>query len=117
MQAVKAALRHGKQIGIDGCEIKIELLASPIYVLRTQTMDKNLGVAALKQSIELIQAEMSKYDRGEAKVKDGGEPRCVTNYDDVDKMVAAADDSGNDTEDSEFEEGISDAGIQGLELA
>ena len=40
----------------------------------------------------------------------------ATNYDDMDKMVSAADDS-DDSSDEEFEEGISDAGIQGLENA
>lgn len=117
VDAVKAALRAGMKVATEGCEIKIELLASPIYVLRTQCMDKNLGLAALKESIELIQAEMVKYERGEAKVKDGCEPRCVTNYDDVDKMVAGAENEESDSDDSDFEEGIDGSNIAGLENA
>ena len=68
VDAVQAALRAGKAVpGVAG-EVRIELLASPVYVLRTSSLDKNAGIQVLKQSIELIQAEISKYDRGEAKV-------------------------------------------------
>jgi hypothetical protein len=56
---------------------QIELLASPIYVLRTSSLDKNKGIVVLNKSIELIKEEMAKYDRGEAKVKDGGEVRAL----------------------------------------
>ena len=81
VEAVKAALRKGKAIDDKDCDVKIELLASPIYVLRTTTLDKTKGIAALNNAIANITEEIGKYDRGEAKVKDGGEPRCVTNYD------------------------------------
>jgi len=114
VEAVKAGLRKGKEVGEEGCEVKIELLASPIYVLRTSSLDKNKGIVVLNKSIELIKEEMAKYDRGEAKVKDGGEPRCVTNYDDVEQLVAGADNDDEEESDDEFEEGISDRGIAGL---
>jgi|EP01046_Picozoa_sp_COSAG06_P058889 translation initiation factor 2 subunit 1 len=113
VEAVKAALRAGKAVPEADGEVKIELLASPIYVLRTSSLDKAAGVKILNQSIKLIQEEIAKYDRGEAKVKDGGEPRCVTNYDDVESMVAAAENDDSD-EDEDFEEGISGANIAGL---
>ena len=83
---------------------------SPIYVLRTTTLDKAKGIAALNDSIALITEEIGKYDRGEAKVKDGGEARCVTNYDDVEKAVdlaAVPDDEEGDSDDEDNEEGIS----------
>ena len=114
VNAVKAALRAGKQV--EGSEVKIELLASPIYVLRTSSLDKNAGIDVLNKSIELIKAEMSKFERGETKVKEGGAPRCVTNYDDVDSLVAAAEnDDESDSEEEDFEEGISGSNIAGLE--
>ena len=68
VEAVQAALRAGKAVPEVGGEVKIELLASPVYVLRTSSLDKNAGIQVLKQSIALIQEEISKYDRGEAKV-------------------------------------------------
>ena len=114
VNAVKAALRAGKQV--EGSEVKIELLASPIYVLRTSSLDKNAGIDVLNKSIELIKAEMSKFERGETKVKEGGAPRCVSNYDDVDSLVAAAEnDDESDSEEEDFEEGISGSNIAGLE--
>eukprot|EP01051_Picozoa_sp_SAG22_P010677 SAG22_NODE_974_length_6210_cov_11.890034_2_plen_133_part_00 len=54
VEAVKAALRKGKDIDDADCEVKIELLASPIYVLRTTTMDRHKGIAALNQSVVKI---------------------------------------------------------------
>lgn len=113
VDAVKAALRAGKVVeGSDG-EVKIELLASPVYVLRTTSLDKIAGIKVLNKSIELIRAEIEKYDRGECKVKDGGEARCVTNYDDVESMVEAAAE-GEDDSDEDFEEGIDASNIAGF---
>lgn len=42
------------------------------------------------------------------------QPRCVTNYDDVEQLVAGADNDDEEESDDEFEEGISDRGIAGL---
>jgi len=113
VEGVKTALRAGKVADDPDCEVKIELLASPIYVLRTTTMDKKKGIAVLTSSIEKIVAAIGQFDRGECKIQDGGEPRCVTNYDDVDKLAAAAGDEDSDGEGG-FEEGISGP-IAGIE--
>ena len=68
VEAVQAALRAGKAVPGADAEVKIELLASPVYVLRTSSLDKNAGIQVLKQSIALITEEITKYERGEAKV-------------------------------------------------
>mmetsp|Transcript_9080 Transcript_9080/g.37356 ORF Transcript_9080/g.37356 Transcript_9080/m.37356 type:complete len:341 (+) Transcript_9080:61-1083(+) len=54
IEAVRAALSKGKEASIDESPIQIKLIAPPLYVLTTMTLDKDLGIATLQHCIEHI---------------------------------------------------------------
>jgi len=103
--AVKAALNEGKTAGTEKYPVKIELKASPTYVLRTQGNQKKEGIAILEAAIELVKASIVKYDGGDAKISTGGEPRCVTDFKDIFEVQPEPDEDESSDEE-EQEEGI-----------
>ena len=56
IDAIREALFAGMAVGTDNAQIKIKLVAPPIYVLSTTTLDKDAGVALLNEAIEEIKA-------------------------------------------------------------
>lgn len=57
IDAIREALQlqAGMDVGTENSSIKIKLIAPPIYVLSTTTLDKEAGVALLEKSINVIQ--------------------------------------------------------------
>ena len=47
IDAIRDALLTGCEAGTNECPIRIKLIAPPMYVMTTMTLDKDLGVAAL----------------------------------------------------------------------
>ena len=56
VNAVKAALLAGQALSTDAVPIKVQLIAPPLYVMLTTTLDKAAGIAALTASIDAIRA-------------------------------------------------------------
>ena len=54
IDAVKAALIAGKDVGDDRTPIQIKLIAPPRYVMDTMTLDKDLGKSVLEKAIEVV---------------------------------------------------------------
>lgn len=54
IDAIRAALFAGMAVGGENSSIKIKLIAPPIYVLSTTTLEKEAGVALLNEAIEAI---------------------------------------------------------------
>ena len=54
IDAIREALFAGMAVGTESSQIKIKLIAPPIYVLSTTTLDKDAGVALLNKAIEAI---------------------------------------------------------------
>ncbi|MCD7456617.1 Eukaryotic translation initiation factor 2A [Datura stramonium] len=48
---IKEAMRKAEAAGNDDCPVKIKLVAPPAYVLNTQTLDKEQGIAILTKAI------------------------------------------------------------------
>jgi translation initiation factor 2 subunit 1 len=55
IDAVKEALQQGLRASKDGCEVKVELLCHPIFMLQCSSRDKDLGIAVLKEAAGLIE--------------------------------------------------------------
>lgn len=55
IDAIRAALFAGMDCGGENTPIKIKLVAPPIYVLSTTTLEKDAGIALLNKAIETIQ--------------------------------------------------------------
>merc|ERR1740139_1949474 len=54
IDAIREALFAGITCGGENTPIKIKLIASPIYVLSTMTLEKDAGIALLNKAIETI---------------------------------------------------------------
>ena len=58
IDAIRDALLAGCDAGTAECPIRIKLLETPIYVMTTMTLDKDLGIAALQAGIDAITAKI-----------------------------------------------------------
>jgi translation initiation factor 2 subunit 1 len=47
IEHIKSAMRAAEASGTEECPVKMKLVAPPLYVLTTQTLDKNRGVEVL----------------------------------------------------------------------
>ena len=59
IDAIRDALFAGIAVGTENSPIKIRLIAPPIYVLSTMTLDKEVGIALLQKSIDVILEKIS----------------------------------------------------------
>ncbi|KAE8670234.1 Eukaryotic translation initiation factor 2 subunit 1 [Hibiscus syriacus] len=80
---IKEAMRKAEAAGNDDCPVKIKLVAPPLYVLTTQTLDKDQGIAVLNKAIKAC-TEAIEHHKGKLVVKE--HPRAVSERDD--KLLA-----------------------------
>ena len=113
---IKEAMRKAEAAGTDECPVKIKLVAPPLYVLTTQTLDKEQGISTLSKAIVACTEEIERH-KGKLVVKDA--PRTVSERDDkllqdvMDKLRMNNEEKSGD-EDSEEEEdtGMGDVDVE-----
>ncbi|CCC69767.1 hypothetical protein NCAS_0D01860 [Naumovozyma castellii] len=105
IDAIKEALKAAEDLSTEQMEIKVKLVAAPLYVLTTQALDKQQGIAKLQEAIEKINETISKYD-GVCNVT--MPPKAVTATEDAElqallesKELDNKSDSESDSEDSD----------------
>ncbi|RZC53368.1 hypothetical protein C5167_012234 [Papaver somniferum] len=76
---IKEAMRKAEATGNDDCPVKIKLVAPPLYVLTTQTLDKEQGIKVLANAIQAC-TEVIDIHKGKLVVKEA--PRAVSERDD-----------------------------------
>lgn len=54
IDAIKEALSLGEQVKTQQAQVKIKLIAPPMYVMTCMTLDKDLGIEMLNQAIEAV---------------------------------------------------------------
>ncbi|XP_019158273.1 PREDICTED: eukaryotic translation initiation factor 2 subunit alpha homolog [Ipomoea nil] len=103
---IKDAMRKAEAAGNKDCPVKIKLVAPPAYVLNTQTLDKEQGIAILDKAIAACTEEIERH-KGKLTVKEA--PRAVSERED--KLLAEqmaklgqANEEVSGDEDSEEEE-------------
>ncbi|GAB2214624.1 hypothetical protein Drorol1_Dr00018981 [Drosera rotundifolia] len=113
---IKEAMRKVEAVGSNDCPVKIKLVAPPLYVLTTQTLDKEQGIAILNKAIKACTEEIEK-NKGKVTLKE--EPRAVSERDDkmlVDTMNKLNDDnkeiSGDEDSEEEEDTGMGDADLE-----
>lgn len=80
IDAIKEALKKGEEVGSEEeLEIKITLVAPPLYVITSTTSDKQKGLDTLTKAVEAITTVIGKYN-GDVTVK--APPRVVNEKDD-----------------------------------
>eukprot|EP01018_Ginkgo_biloba_P004282 Gb_28065 [translate_table: standard] len=80
---IKEAMKKAEAEGNSDCPVKIKLVAPPLYVLTTQTLDKEEGISVLEAAIKACGKEIEKH-KGKMAVKEA--PRAVSERDD--KLLA-----------------------------
>ena len=73
-------MRAAGKSGTDDCPVQMKLVAPPLYVLTTQTLDKNKGIQVLNDAIEVAEQTIKSH-KGNFKVKEA--PRTVSERDDL----------------------------------
>lgn len=68
IDAIRASLRKGEETSTSDAKIDVKLVAPPLYVVVTTSIQKDVGIKALTNAIEAIKTEMVKY-KGEVVVK------------------------------------------------
>ena len=115
---IKDAMRAAERLGSPECPVKIKLIAPPLYVLTTQTLEKEKGLAALTNGIEAAK-KMIEAQGGALLVKEA--PRAVSERDDklLEQKMEALDaanrevDGDADASEGEDQEGMGDIDGEG----
>lgn len=61
IDAIKNALKEAESLSTEQMQIKVKLVAAPLYVITTQSLDKQQGIDALQNAIEKISEAITKY--------------------------------------------------------
>ncbi|GAV55876.1 hypothetical protein ZYGR_0AZ00470 [Zygosaccharomyces rouxii] len=61
IDAIKSALKEAESLSTEQMQIKVKLVAAPLYVITTQSLDKQQGIDALQNAIEKISETISKH--------------------------------------------------------
>ncbi|KAH0889822.1 hypothetical protein HID58_052251 [Brassica napus] len=73
------AMRKAEAAGNEDCPVKIKLVAPPLYVLTTQTLDKDQGIEILEKAIAICTETIEEH-KGKLVIKEA--PRAVSERDD-----------------------------------
>ncbi|CDY67957.1 BnaC03g72650D [Brassica napus] len=76
---IKEAMRKAEAAGNEDCPVKIKLVAPPLYVLTTQTLDKDQGIEILEKAIAICTETIEEH-KGKLVIKEA--PRAVSERDD-----------------------------------
>jgi len=118
IDAIKKALREGLTLSTDDKPVKINLIAPPVYVVTSSSLDREDGVQLLQSVIDRIKESIESL-KGRFKVKMA--PKVVTDLDEAElarqmdqleaenEQVAGDTDTEEDTQSSEEDEDKNDA--------
>lgn len=79
IDSIKDALKAAEALSTEEIPVKIKLVAPPLYVIMTQALDKEKGIATLQQACDLITSSV-KARGGDVNIKTA--PRAVSERDD-----------------------------------
>ncbi|KAL2643489.1 hypothetical protein R1flu_011076 [Riccia fluitans] len=107
---IQSAMRKAEAEGTDECPVKIKLVAPPLYVLTTQTLDKDLGISVLENAIKACTKEIEKH-KGKLSVKEA--PRAVSERDDrlLAETMRKLDEANAEVDGDRDSEGEEDTGM------
>ncbi|KAK9829344.1 hypothetical protein WJX72_005290 [[Myrmecia] bisecta] len=112
---IQEAMRAAEAVGTEECPVKMKLVAPPLYVLTTQTLEKAMGVTVLDKAVEVCKETVEKR-KGRLIVKEGA--RAVSERDDrllTEQMLAlenANKEVAGDSDSEEEDEGMGDIDVE-----
>lgn len=111
VEHIRAAMKAAQSSSVDGCEVSMKLVAPPLYVLTTQTLDKAKGIEVLTEAVETCRASIE-GEKGSLRVKEGA--RAVSEKEErlLQEELEAAEAAnreiaGDDESEDDYEEGMS----------
>ncbi|KAL3652256.1 hypothetical protein CASFOL_001937 [Castilleja foliolosa] len=113
---IKEAMRKAEAAGNADCPVKIKLVAPPAYVLNTQTLDKEQGIAILNKAIEACAEEIERH-KGKLTVKEAA--RAVSEREDkllAEHMAKLSRENEEISGDEDSEEEDDDTGMGDVDL-
>ncbi|KAJ3287576.1 hypothetical protein HK104_008535 [Borealophlyctis nickersoniae] len=110
IDAIKAALQAGEACSTEDAQVKIKLVAPPLYVMITQSLEKSGGIEVLEKAIAKIE-EVINAGGGGLTVK--MKPRAVSATDDLELAQLMARVERENAEVSGDEEGSDEEGGAG----
>lgn len=112
---IKEAMRKAEAAGNDDCPVKIKLVAPPLYVLTTQTLDKEQGISVLNNAVKACTEEIELH-KGKLTLKEA--PRAVSERDDklLAEHMAKLQSANNEVDGDEGSEEEEDTGMGELDL-
>lgn len=111
VDAVKRALKKGLEFSTESMPIKINLIAPPLYVVTTNTLERNDGLERLNNALDAIKTEITAA-KGVFTIKK--EARVVSDVDELElekqllKLEEANQERAGDSDSEEESEGESD---------
>ena len=103
---IKEAMRAAAAVSTADCKVKVSLVASPLYVITTQTLDKDFGVKLVDAAVEAATASIA-ANQGKITIKEAA--RAVSERDDrllaekMEKLQKAQDEEDEEDSGSEDE--------------
>ena len=104
VEHIKTAMRAALGCSTEDNEVKIKLVAPPLYVLTTQTLDKAIGIDVLTKAVEACKASIE-GNKGNMRVKEGA--RAVSEREEraLQEELEAAEQANREVAgDSDYEE-------------
>ncbi|CDR46746.1 CYFA0S25e01618g1_1 [Cyberlindnera fabianii] len=102
IDAIKSALRAAEELSTEQMQVKVKLVAAPLYVVTTQALDKQQGIDLLTKALEVIDEKIKSAD-GTATVTMA--PKAVTATEDAElqallerKELEAAEESDEESD-------------------
>jgi translation initiation factor 2 subunit 1 len=107
IEYIKEALSAGEAMSTEAAPVIIKLVAPPLFVMFTTSIEKNVGIQVLNQAIEKVRQEILKRG-GELVVKNA--PRSISEREETDFLadMENQEDEDNSDEDSDSEEDSSE---------
>ncbi|KAH7464773.1 hypothetical protein PRIC1_005616 [Phytophthora ramorum] len=75
IEAIRSALQAGQDVSTEDVPVKVKLIAPPMYVMTTSTLDKQKGIQKLQEAIEAVREHIT-AKKGTMSVK--MEPKVVS---------------------------------------
>lgn len=66
--SIKSAMRSAEAVSTDYCKVEMNMVASPLYVLSTQSSERDVGIALVNHAIEVLRVSGVEYLRSESNV-------------------------------------------------
>jgi len=103
VEAVKESLIEGKKLSTEAMPIKINLIAAPLFVITTQTMEREQGIEVVNQALEAVKKKIESFGGSFNVVMP---PKIVTDLEEEDKQLDLEGEESDNSSGMEDDDGL-----------